>query len=482
LPIIRFSESHSRDGISYTVTYPRIQIFPEIAIHGARGIFNRNTDSVSKVRDQARTYNSKLTTHSLLKRRQIRHSRLCAIATARLLRKVVASIRGSDPQKFIQRVQDVGKRLIAAQPRELVVGNIVRRVLGLIRDEEEEKRGESDFGISSESSDGRPQTPRIDQGSAFASIWPDSVSMQRHVTQNPSPSRPPLISSHTGAAGAAPVTSMFSILNHPTMTASGTNSPLRSGTATPNAQGPSDLRAELIEGISEIIDELDQSDEQIANYAPEHVHPDEVILTYSSSLTVQRFLLKAASKRKFTVIHAEAYPNSYRRTHALITGNLDKDEDDLPPDSFQKPLTSAGITVILIPDSAIFAVMSQVNKVIIGTHAILANGALVAAAGAKIVAKAAKAHQTPVIVLAGTYKLSPKYPYDPDMFVEFGDSSRVFSKRDEDLIEKVKVDNPIVDFVPPDMVDLYITNLGGHAPSYLYRIIKDQYREEDADL
>ena len=275
---------------------------------------------------------------------------------------------------------------------------------------------------------------------------------------------------------------MFSILNHPTMTASGANSPLRSGTATPDAQWSSNLRAELIEGISEIIDELDQSDEQIANYAPEHVHPNEVIFTYSSSLTVQRFLLKAASKRKFTIIHAEGYPTSHRRTHALITGNFDRDEDDLPPDSFQKPLTSAGITVILIPDSAIFAVMSQVTKVIIGTHAILANGALVAAAGAKIVAKAAKAHKTPVIVLAGTYKLSPRYPYDPDTFVEFGDSSKVFSKQDGDLIEKVKADNPVLDFVPPDMIDLYITNLGGHAPGYLYQIIKDQYREEDADL
>jgi translation initiation factor eIF-2B subunit beta len=363
-----------------------------------------------------------------------------------------------------------------------VVGNIVRRVLGLIRDEEEEKRGESEFGLSSESSDGRPQTPRIDPFSALISLSQNPISAQRHVSQNPSPSRPPLVSSQTGTAGTVPVTSMFSILNHPTMTASGTNSPLRSGTATPNAQGSGDLRAELIEGISEIIDELDQSDEQIANYASEHIHPNEVILTYSSSVTVQRFLLKAASKRKFTVIHAEAYPNNHHKAHALITGNLDQDEDSLSADSFQKPLTAAGITVILIPDSAIFAVMSRVNKVIIGTHAVLANGALMAAAGTTIVAKAAKVHQTPVIVLGGTYKLSPKYPYNPDLFLEFGDSSKIFSKRDEDLADEVEVENPIFDFVPPNMVDLYITNLGGHAPSYLYRIIKDQYREEDTDL
>ena len=195
-------------------------------------------------------------------------------------------------------------------------------------------------------------------------------------------------------------------------------------------------------------------------------------------MTVQRFLLKAASKRKFTVIHAEAYPNNHSKTHALITGNIDQANGDLSAESFQKPLTAAGITVVVIPDSAIFAVMSRVNKVIIGTHAVLANGALMAAAGTKVVAKAAKIHKTPVIVLSGTYKLSPKYPYDPDSFLEFGDSSKVFPDRDE----KVEVENPTFDFVPPDLVDLYITNLGGHAPSYLYRIIKDQYRDEDVEL
>ena len=266
------------------------------------------------------------------------------------------------------------------------------------------------------------------------------------------------------------------------MTTSGPNTPLRSGTATPNALAASDLRAEVIDGIGEIIDELDQSDEQIANYAVEQIHPNEVIFTYSSSMTVQRFLLKAASKRKFTVIHAEAYPHSHHKTHALVTGNIDNDSEDMVTESFQRPLTAAGITVILVPDSAIFAVMSRVNKVVLGTHAILANGALMAAAGTKVVAKAAKAHHTPIIVLSGTYKLSPKYPYDSDLFLEFGESSKILPPRDGDLVGKVEVENPMFDFVPPDLVDLYITNLGGHAPSYMYRIVKDQYRDEDVEL
>lgn len=50
---------------------------------------------------------------------------------------------------------------MAAQPREMVVGNIVRRVLGLIRDEAEDDR-EAEFALSE--SESQPQTPRAFDG------------------------------------------------------------------------------------------------------------------------------------------------------------------------------------------------------------------------------------------------------------------------------------------------------------------------------
>ena len=37
-------------------------------------------------------------------------------------------------------------------------------------------------------------------------------------------------------------------------------------------------------------------------------------------------------------------------------------------------LSQAGIETILIQDSAIFAIMSRVNKVILGAHVVTANG------------------------------------------------------------------------------------------------------------
>jgi translation initiation factor eIF-2B subunit beta len=48
-----------------------------------------------------------------------------------------------------------------------------------------------------------------------------------------------------------------------------------------------------------------------------------------------------------------------------------------------------GINTTLIPDAAVFALMSRVDKVIIGTHAVMANGGLVAPSGAYMIALAA---------------------------------------------------------------------------------------------
>ena len=65
---------------------------------------------------------------SLLKRRQIKNSRPCAIATAELFLRIVGAERIKDAQKLIERIRSVGRRLAAAQPREMAVGNVVRRI------------------------------------------------------------------------------------------------------------------------------------------------------------------------------------------------------------------------------------------------------------------------------------------------------------------------------------------------------------------
>ncbi|KAI9883935.1 MAG: monothiol glutaredoxin grx5 [Watsoniomyces obsoletus] len=461
---------------------------------------------------------------ALLRRRQIKNSRPCAVATAHLLLRVVSSFRLTDVGHLIERIKQVGQRLCAAQPRELVIGNIVRRVLGLIREELEADRDErthpssetgaespvetsasrgtshmSRPGLASSISTFSPLRHGVAQPTDTPSMSMETISELGQSTHRSSPGphsmqRPSLTSSHTSYAvhNAAPMaTSMFDLLSHevpsPVATPPSMHSPQASVHLTAKnlakvvTASQRDLKPDIIGGIEEIIDELSQVDEQIASYALEHIHSNEIILTHSTSVTVQKFLLKAAAKRKFTVVHAESYPNDEDTPDG--TFSLEDVEDDmLSPEAFRKPLTTAGVTVIVISDAAVFALMSRVNKVILGTHAVLANGGLVAPAGARMIAKAARTHRTPVVIVSGVYKLSPVYPFDFEALIEYGDAGKVFPYHDGEMVDLVEVENPLYDYVPAELVDLYITNLGGHAPSYLYRIVSDHYRVEDINL
>ena len=52
---------------------------------------------------------------------------------------------------------------------------------------------------------------------------------------------------------------------------------------------------------------------------------------------------------------------------------------------------------------------------LVGAHAVLANGGAIAPAGIHMVALAAHKHSTPLVVLVGLHKLSPLFPHDPDL-------------------------------------------------------------------
>lgn len=122
-------------------------------------------------------------------------------------------------------------------------------------------------------------------------------------------------------------------------------------------------------------------------------------------------------------------------------------------------LSSAGISTFLVPDSSIYALMSRVNKVILGAHAILANGGMFAITGSLLAATAARAHSTPVVVCAGQFKLTPLWNlYHEYGALDFGDPSQVLGFEEGDLVDKVDVVNPYYDYVRPELIDAFITN------------------------
>jgi len=158
------------------------------------------------------------------------------------------------------------------------------------------------------------------------------------------------------------------------------------------------------------------------------------------SRTVENFLKTAAHHHNYTVIVAETAPSYEGRKMA-------------------KSLSSAGVSTFLVPDSSIFALMSRVNKVILGAHAILANGGMFAITGSQIAATAARAHSTPVVVCAGQFKLTPLWNlYHAYAALDFGNPNDVLGFEEGHLVGKVDVVNPYYDYVCPELIDAYITN------------------------
>ncbi|KAI0164256.1 nagb/rpia/CoA transferase-like protein [Hypoxylon sp. FL1284] len=384
---------------------------------------------------------------SLLKRRQIRGSESCAIATARVLLQVVAKDKWIDVDQLIGRIQLVGRKLVAAQPHELAIGNVVKRVLGLIRDEASEDRNDT----GNDSSPGA--TPAL----------PPAI--QPAPTEKAT--RPQPLSSF------ARTQSMFNILSDADVIPSPGSTPqLGSGSSTPQRYAQSTnvqaLKSEVIDGIEEIVDEIRQVDEQIQNYADIHIHPGDYIMIHQPSRTVQRFLTRAASKRKFTVF--------------LVVDPSAAPTSDDPYASFRKAVASGGSTVVNIMNVGLMAYMSKVNKVIIGARAITSTGGVIVDSGAAAIARAAQEQGRSVIVLGGVYKISPDSRSHEEAFVEWGSPSKYVNFADGTMVEKVRVRNAVAEFVPAEFVNTYITNLGAHSKDHLHGIIADHYNEEDVNF
>jgi len=224
------------------------------------------------------------------------------------------------------------------------------------------------------------------------------------------------------------------------------------------------LKPVLMEAIQDVLDELETVYDNISKSAKDHIHSDEIILTIGKSKTVETFLKSAAHYHNYTVIVAETGP-SY--------GGHD----------MARSLSSSGISTFLVPDSSIYALMSRVNKVILGAHAVLANGGMFAVTGSLLAATAARAHSTPVVVCAGQFKLTPLWNlYHEYGALDFADPSSVLGFEEGGLVDKVDVVNPYYDYVRPELVDAYITNDGDHPPPSIYRLIKESYDDEDNEL
>lgn len=291
-----------------------------------------------------------------------------------------------------------------------------------------------------------------------------------------------------------------------------------------------ELKENILEGIEqELMNELELSSKSIAQQATDYVQSDEIILTLGRSKIIESFLRHAASgsktgTRKFKAVVVELAP---------FYSGLE----------MAKSLNRSGIETLIIPDSAVFAIMSRVNKVIIGTHSMMANGGIKAPAGSHSIALAAKHFSVPLIVCCPMYKLTPEYlvSHDAEAFKQFSNlhaafpepyassnsnhrhqsgqqqSKKVNEYQDDDNFDvqpttfqgtgdsagvgglsspgpisstagrpgrcvssgSVEALHSTFDYVPPELITLFVSNIGGKSPSYVYQLLNELYYKSD---
>ncbi|KAJ4767720.1 Translation initiation factor eIF-2B subunit beta [Rhynchospora pubera] len=390
-----------------------------------------------------------------LQRRRIEGSHATARQTAELLRSVISQTRmpyTNQAAALLDAVRAVGEQLIAANPVELAVGNIVRRVLHIIREEDLSSSAVSFEGLMiSEKSDDEDDADHkggpVLSAAAVAAAARSTLrprSLQTLLEDGPLPAAPSKSSSAGDSEGKSK--------------------------SDKSAVGKR-LKHSVIEAINLLIEEIDDCYEDISEQAVEHIHQNEVILTLGRSKTVKEFLYAAKQKnRSFRVFVAEGAPRY--QGHVLA-----------------KELIQKGLETTVITDSAIFAMISRVNMVIVGAHAIMANGGVIAPVGMNMLALAAQRHAVPFVVVAGSHKLCPLYPHNPEVLlnelkspsdlIDFGEFSDCMDFGAHGGAPLMHVVNPTFDYVPPNLVSLFITDTGGHNAAHMYKLIADYYSADD---
>ncbi|NWY63317.1 EI2BD factor, partial [Chionis minor] len=146
--------------------------------------------------------------------------------------------------------------------------------------------------------------------------------------------------------------------------------------------------------------------EAISRSAFEKINDNDVILVYGCSSLVNRTLCDAHVKkgRAFRVIVVDSRPRLEGRETL-------------------RRLVRKGIHCTYVMINAISYVLPEVSKVLLGAHALLANGSVMSRVGTSQIALVSKAYNVPVLVCCETYKFCERVQTDSFVSNELGKAS-----------------------------------------------------------
>lgn len=223
------------------------------------------------------------------------------------------------------------------------------------------------------------------------------------------------------------------------------------------ASGVEDLKAYTINLADRFIESSKTAVKKIGEIGARRIRDGDTILTHCQSSAVDAVIKKAWKQgKKIRVYSTETRP----RFQGRITA---------------RTLSQAGIPVTMIIDSAARYFMNEVDKVIVGSDAIAANGAVVNKIGTSLIALAAREARTLFYVAAETYKFSPETLAGELIVIEERSPFELISSRRLEAMKNVSVRNPSFDVTPAEYIDLIITEKGIIPPQGAASILQEEY-------
>lgn len=185
---------------------------------------------------------------------------------------------------------------------------------------------------------------------------------------------------------------------------------------------------------------------RIAEIGHSFVQDGHTVLVHGESRVAAQLIIEAAKSKQFTVIFTEGrnHNNKSERKSTLINQLKDK------------------IPVKIIYDSAVAAVMDQVDLCIVGAEGVMENGGIINKIGTYQLAIVAKALNKPFYVAVESYKFARMYPLSQrDVADLFCSNHDVITSADNGTdVEKL-----FIDFTPAEYINLLFTDLGVLTPA-----------------
>jgi ribose 1,5-bisphosphate isomerase len=212
--------------------------------------------------------------------------------------------------------------------------------------------------------------------------------------------------------------------------------------------------AQIVSSTSkQFLNNLEESNEKIAEIGARRIKNDSVILTHCHSSTVTHLLRKAKQIGKsFEIICTETRP--------IFQGRLTA-----------KEMLKSGVKTTLIADSAARFFMNQADLVIVGADAITSQGNVINKIGTSMIALVAHEARTPFYVVSELLKFDPVTMYGDYEKIEERSPKEIWEEPPKNLI----IRNPAFDVTRRDFIHGIICEEGIISPHSIIEVMHRKY-------